>query len=245
MLSVCDMAYADTTPGDVATQLKELQSQLGELRAELGKLAERVEKIEASLPPPRKNAKVSVDLDGAPRFGHPDAKIGMVEFSDYQCPFCRRFHLETFPQLQETYIDTGKLLFIVRNFPLDFHPQAMDAAVAVNCARQQNIKAFWDLQVELFSHQDRLGRDFYQDLIKRYKLDQKKYSSCLDDTHQKAAIIEDLKYARSLDVQGTPTFFIGRIEGDRLVDAVRVVGARPYRIFAQALDSLIVPAGAK
>ena len=242
---IANIAYADTSAGgssgDVAAQLKELRDQLRDMRAEMGRLSERLEKIEALQPSPRKPEKLTVNLGGAPRLGDPNAKVGMVEFSDYQCPYCRRFHVETFPQLQKAYIDTGKLVFAIKNFPLDFHPLAMDAALTVNCARQQNIKAFWNVQGELFAHQNRLGRDFYQELVKRYGLDEKRFSSCLDDAKQKAAISEDLNYARSLEVGGTPTFFIGRIEGDQLVDAVRVVGARPYRVFTQVLDSFDKP----
>jgi len=245
LFNTCGMAYADAVAippaGDIARQLQEIQEQLRELRAEMGNLSGRLEKIEALIPSPRKPEKLTVNLDGAPRLGERNAKIGMVEFSDYQCPFCRRFHLETLPQLQKTYIDPGKLVFAVKNFPLDFHPLAMDAAVAVSCARRQNIKAFWDVQGQLFSHQDHLGKDFYNELAKRYGLDPKKFSKCMTEDKQRVAIAQDLKYAQSLGVEGTPTFFIGRLEGDRLVDAVRVVGAQPARVYMRVLDSFIKP----
>jgi len=243
LINTCSTVYADTAAtrpaGDIARQLQDIQAQLSELRAEMGNLSGRLEKIEALIPSPAKPENLTVNLDGAPRLGGRGAKIGMVEFSDYQCPYCRRFHLETFPQLQKSYIDSGKLVFAVKNFPLDFHPLAMDAAVAVSCARRQNIKAFWDVQEQLFSHQNRLGKDFYNELAKRYGLDNKKFSMCMTDDKQKVAIVQDLKYAQSLGVEGTPTFFIGRLEGDRLVDAVRVVGAQPARVFTRVLDSLI------
>ena len=243
LFNACGMAYADmaaTLPAqDITRQLQDIQKQLREMRAEMAGLSGRLEKIEALIPSPVKPEKLTVNLNGAPRLGARNAKVGMVEFSDYQCPYCRRFHLETFPQLQKSYIDSGKLVFAVKNFPLDFHPLAMDAAMAVSCARRQNIKAFWDVQGELFSHQDRLGKDFYNELVKRYGLDQKKFSNCLAENKQREAIAQDLKYAQSLGVEGTPTFFIGRIEGDRLVDAVRVVGAQPARVFTRVLDSFI------
>jgi protein-disulfide isomerase len=249
LFNTCGMAYANAAAarptGDIASQLQEIQDQLRELRTEMGNLSGRLEKIEALIPSPGKPEKLTVNLDGAPMLGQHNAKIGMVEFSDYQCPFCRRFHLETFPQLQKTYIDSGKLVFAIKNFPLDFHPLAMDAAVAVSCARRQNIKVFWDVQGELFSHQDRLGKDFYNELAKRYGLDPKKFSSCMTENKQREGIMQDLKYAQSLGVEGTPTFFIGRLEGDRLVDAVRVVGAQPARVFARVLDSFIKPDAGK
>ena len=249
LFNTCGMAYADATvtqpAGDVERQLQEIQEQLRELRVEMGSLSGRLEKIEALIPSPRKPEKLTVNLDGVPRLGERSAKIGMVEFSDYQCPYCRRFHIETFPKLQKTYIDSGKLVFAVKNFPLDFHPLAMDAAVAVSCARRQNLKAFWDVQGQLFSHQDRLGKDFYNELAKRYGLDSNKFSNCMTEDAQRVAIARDLKYAQSLGVEGTPTFFIGRLEGDRLVDAVRVVGAQSAHVFTRVLDSFIKPDSGK
>jgi len=237
VFNIHNSAFAAEPSGDIARQLKDVQKQLREMRDEMGKLSGRLEKIEALIPPPRKPQKVTVNLHGAPLFGNPKATIGIVEFSDYQCPYCRRFHLETFPQLQKSYIDPGKVAFAVKNFPLDFHPLAMDAALTVNCARQQNIKAFWDIQGEMFLHQNRLGKALYDQLVKRYGLDHNKFSNCLAEAKQRDSIAEDLNYARRLGVQGTPTFFIGRLEGDQLVDAVRLVGAQPYREFARILDS--------
>ena len=249
LFNTCSMAYADTAAAppavDIANQLQEIREQLRELHAEMGSISGRLKKIEDLIPSPHKPEKLTVNLDGAPMLGERNAKVGMVEFSDYQCPYCRNFHLETFPQLQKTYIDSGKLVFAVKNFPLDFHPRAMDAAVAVSCARQQNIKAFWDVQGELFSHQNRLGKDLYNELVKRYGLDRKKFSKCMTDDKQKVAITRDLKYAQSLGVRGTPTFFIGRLEGDQLVDAVRVVGAKPARVFTRLLDSFVNPDAGK
>jgi protein-disulfide isomerase len=182
--------------------------------------------------------KVTVRLGDAPRLGDPKAKFGIVEFSDFQCPFCRRFHAETFPQLQKSYIEAGKVALIVKNFPLDFHQGAMSAALAVNCVGKQDAKRFWDVQGDLFAHQDRLGDDLYRELVKNYGLDQQKFASCVADAGQKKRVEDDLRYAQSLGVEGTPTFFIGRIEGDQLVDATPLVGAQPYPAFTQIIESL-------
>ncbi len=244
MLSLCfilEVSVAAPVGGtnvDIVQQLRDIQKQLGEMHAEMKDLSGRVEKIEGLIPKSRRPQKVTVNLQGAPRLGDAGATIGIVEFSDYQCPYCRRFHTETFPRLQKAYIDTGKVAFAVKNFPLDFHPAARGAALTVNCARQQNIKAFWDIQGQLFLNQNHLGRALYDRLIKRYGLDGDEFTKCLADTKQQDAIAKDLSYAERLGVQGTPTFFIGRLEGDRLVDAVRLVGAQPYSAFVQILNSV-------
>jgi protein-disulfide isomerase len=223
-------------------QLKDMQNQLQELRGEMSDLSGRLQKIEALLRSPPAPKNLTVNVQGAPLLGDTKAKIAIVEFSDYQCPYCRRFHIETFPHLQKDYIDTGKAAFVVKNFPLDFHPQAMDAALTVNCARQQNIKAFWDIQGQLFMQQNRLGKAFYDELIKRYGLNGAEFAKCLADTKQHEAIAKDLDEAQQLGVQGTPTFFIGHLKDGRVVDAVRLVGAQPYRNFVRLLDALDKPA---
>lgn len=241
LLNPYGAAYADTaagTGGDVSRQMAEVRKQLHAVQDEMGKLSGRVEKLEALVPSQKQPEKVSLRLGDAPRLGDPKAKLGIVEFSDYQCPFCRRFHLETLPQLQKSYIDAGKVALMVKGFPLDFHPQAMNAALAMNCFGNQDAKKFWDVQGDLFAHQDRLGEDFYKELVKKYALDQQKFESCVGDAKQKKLVEDDLRYAQSLGVEGTPTFYIGRIEGDQLVDAIPLVGAQPYPVFAQIIESL-------
>jgi protein-disulfide isomerase len=246
LLNSYGAAHADPTGGgnggDVSRQLTEIQKQLREMHDEIEKLSGRLEKIEALVPEQKPPQKVNVRLGNAIRLGDPGAKLGIVEFSDYQCPYCRRFYLQTFPQLQKSYIDAGKVALLVKDFPLDFHPQAMNAALAMNCFGSQDAKKFWDIQQELFAHQDRLGEDFYKELVKKYALDQQKFESCVGDAKQKKAVEDDLQYGQSLGVEGTPTFFIGRIEGGQLVDALPLVGAQPYPMFSQVLDSLIKPA---
>jgi len=218
--------------------MAEVREQLRNMRDEIKNLSGRLEKIEALIPSAKEPEKVTMRLGDALMLGDRDAKLGIVEFSDYQCPFCRRFHTDTFPQLQENYIDAGKVALIVKNFPLDFHPAAMNAALAVTCAGVQDVKRFWDVQGDLFDNQKRLGADLYMELIKKYGLDQQKFDACMSDGARKKKVQEDLKYAQSLGVQGTPTFFIGYIEGDQLVDAMPLVGAQTYSVFAQVIESM-------
>jgi protein-disulfide isomerase len=240
LLNSYNGAYADgvNAEGDLSRQMTEMRKQLREIQDEVGKLSGRIEKLEALVPAQAQPQKVTVRLGDAPRLGDPKAKFGIVEFSDFQCPFCRRFHAETFPQLQKSYIEAGKVALIVKNFPLDFHQGAMSAALAVNCVGKQDAKRFWDVQGDLFAHQDRLGDDLYRELVKNYGLDQQKFASCVADAGQKKRVEDDLRYAQSLGVEGTPTFFIGRIEGDQLVDATPLVGAQPYPAFTQIIESL-------
>ena len=219
-------------------QLSEFDEQIRELRAGLDALSERVERIEALIPrqPP---AQADVDLMDAPRLGSPTAKFGIVEFSDYQCPFCRRFHLEVFPSLNKDYIDTGKVAFFSRDFPLDFHPQATGAALAMGCIARQSTDAFWEAQREVFAHQNLLGPDYFGKLIGTLGLDAAAFTRCMAGDAEQKRIAAELRDANALGVDGTPTFFIGRIEGGRLIDATRLVGAQPYPQFVKVIDALL------
>ncbi len=96
---------------------------------------------------------ISVSEDDDPMLGDPGAPVTIIEFSDFQCPFCQKFHSETFPQIKKTYIDTGKVRFVYRDFPLSFHPGAQPAAEAAECAHAQG--KFWEMHEALFSEQQK------------------------------------------------------------------------------------------
>jgi len=169
--------------------------------------------------------------------GSREAQVGMVEFSDYQCPFCQRFHTQTFPALQKAYIDSGKVQYIFRDFPLAFHPQARGAAVAARCAGKQD--AYWDMHHRLFAQPRRLGLELYQELAQTLKLNIATFLSCLQDPEQGKTIENDLTYGQSLGVQGTPSFFIGRVEGGYLVDARQITGAQPFTAFKALIEETL------
>ena len=219
-------------------QLSDINAQIRELRAGLDALNDRVERIETLIPrqPP---AQADVDLKGAPRLGSAAAKLGIVEFSDYQCPFCRRFHVEVFPSLKKDYIDTGKVAFFSRDFPLDFHPQAAGAALAMGCIDRQSADAFWEAQREVFAHQNLLGPDYFNKLIGTLGLDAAAFARCMTGDAEHKRIAAELRDADALGVDGTPTFFIGRVDGGHLIDATRLVGAQPYPQFAKVIDALL------
>src|SRR5690606_19222030 len=95
-----------------------------------------------------------------PTLGSQQAKVAIVEFTDYQCPYCAQYHSETFENLKKEYIDTGKVQYVLRDFPLDFHAYAKGAAIAANCAGEQD--AYWQMNHQLFSNQSELGDGLYQ-----------------------------------------------------------------------------------
>jgi protein-disulfide isomerase len=222
----------------VLARLDELQSEIKSLQTEVAQIRQSVDEIHQVAVRPRPKPVTQISIDESPVLGNAEAKVAVVEFSDYQCPFCYRFFSQNFEKLKQQYVDTGKVKLVFRNFPLPIHPQARDAAVAAECAGKQN--AYWKMHDGLFSNQRRLGPALYEELAKNLKLDTKAFQECTQgDSQIKKEIDTDLAYGEKLGVDGTPTFFIGRVQGDKVVDVKRVVGAQPYEIFAQVIDALL------
>jgi len=222
----------------ILQQLVEMQKELKALREEVTQLRQAVTDLgrarTAPSPPP---LPAAVLLDDDPALGSPSAPVAVVEFSEFQCPFCRRFHDQTMAQLKEQYVDTGKVRYVFRDFPLDFHPQAKPAAVAAYCASKQD--AFWKMHDALFANQPRLGPPLFEELAKSLGLDLAAFQACLQAPESVKEVEADASYGASVGVTGTPTFFIGRLKDGRLVSPQRISGAQPLAAFTTALDALL------
>ena len=219
---------------DNADTMRELQG----LKSQLKAMNDRLDRFEERLQQDPQMARFDVKLGDSPRLGSPDATVAVVEFADYQCPYCQRFQSLVFPFLKKSYIDDGKVLFIFKNLPLDFHAHAHGAAIAATCAGEQG--KYWDYQAALFDHQDQLGNDYYVEVAKKQELDIDRFEECLQDKAAAAKVDADLTYGGALGVDGTPSFFIGRLdENANVADAVRIVGAQPLPVFEQTIDGLL------
>lgn len=176
--------------------------------------------------------------------GRADAPLVMIEFSDLQCPFCRKFHLETYEQLKTQYIATGKLLYIVRDFPLtDIHPLAKTAAEAARCAAGQG--RYWDMRHAILANNQALTADSFAEFARTLKLDPAAFGTCMrgaDKTFDDE-LKSDAAAATALGVDGTPAFVLGKRTPDG-VDGVRVVGAQPFAVFDGKLKELLAAAPA-
>jgi protein-disulfide isomerase len=182
-------------------------------------------------------AYLRVSLEGEPRLGDPKAKIGIVEFSDYQCPYCSQFHNQIFPRLVKEYVDTGVVQFIFKDLPLQsIHPQAMNAALAANCAGEQN--KFWPMHEALFTNHGLLAPALYYRLAREFSMDENKFSACLRDPARERAIMRDVSEARRLGITGTPSFVIGKIEGNEIKDMRIARGLTAFEAFAQVIENL-------
>jgi len=193
-------------------------------------------------PPPNPGAPPNFDLEivGAPSKGRTDAKLVLVEFSDFQCPFCGRYTRETLQPLQRDYVDTGKLRYVFRHFPLErLHPLALRASEAAECARAQG--KFWEMHTRLFANQQALAEP---DLVKSAEsvgLIMPTFQQCLaSQLTSPTKIRQDQTEGARAGITGTPTFFIGTMTKEGKVHVLRrLVGAQPYTAFKTTIDGLL------
>lgn len=176
--------------------------------------------------------KVTVDNGHLPLNGDNNAKITIVEFSDFQCPYCKRFFDEAFKQIKDEYIKNGKVQLAFRQFPLPFHQNAQKAAEASECANEQN--KFWDFHDLLFKNQDTWSGQSASDAATSFNsyaqqlgLDSTQFISCLESSKYKQKVADDVSAGQKAGVSGTPSF---------VINGQLVVGAQPYSSFKTVLD---------
>lgn len=169
--------------------------------------------------------------------GSASATLTIIEFSDYQCSYCRRFHEEVLPALRQAYIDTGKVQLIFKDFPLPMHAEAMPAALAGRCAAAQG--KFWPMNALLFAHQDKLEAALYPKLAQTLTLNVEAFKTCMRNPALRAAVQQDQNQARNLDINGTPSFLIGRMQGERMLIERVGRGFTDFATLSRDLDKLL------
>jgi protein-disulfide isomerase len=168
--------------------------------------------------------RYDVPVDDDPFLGPEDAAITIIEFSDYQCPYCKKWHDEVLDRLLANY--PGQIRFVYRDFPLiSLHPGAAPAAEAADCAGEQG--SYWPFYQALFSMKYDLTTEAYQQYAAELRLDTQAFTECLADRRYEPEVMGDYNYAVNLGVSSTPTFFI---------NGIPIVGAQPYEVFKQIID---------
>lgn len=218
--------------------LKSDQITKSELNEAIAKLESRISKTQ-QVDERVKEMPISVSIDDDPVRGNQDAPITIVEFSDFQCPFCARFQIQTLPLILEQYVETGKVKFVYRDFPIqNSHPNAMPAAAASECAHEQN--KYWEYHDALFENQGVWNKvdiasavTVFKEFAAELDLNQDQFNSCLDSGKYIEEINNDLKDGRDYGITGTPGFFIGNEENG----FVKLNGAQPFEAFKNIIDS--------
>ena len=213
------------------------RQQADQILDELRQIRQLLEKQQAQAPRPQEEqpTRAKLNLAGFAMLGSKEAPLTIVEFTDYQCPFCQRFHTTAFGDLKKNYIDTGKVRFYSRDMPLDFHPNAMRAAEAARCASEQG--QFWQLHDVMGANPDKLDMNSLVAFAADLKMDVGTFRACVESEKYKNAVQTDVMEAMKIGASGTPTFVVGKSTPDG-VDGEIVVGAQPYPMFDQKLKEL-------
>ncbi len=222
--------------------VSELRREIDALKARLDAQQKEIDALKAQRPgavAPPKLEDITLTLDSAPVRGRAASRVLLVEVSDFECPFCGRYSRQTGPLLEKDYVASGKVRHVFVNFPLGTHPNAERAAEAGLCAEEQG--RFWELHAGMFLNQGRLAARFLPELALSAGLNVNRFDACLQSGEKRAHVASDVAMARRAGVTATPTFFVG-LE-DPVTGAVtvveRIVGAKPYAVFRQALDAAL------
>lgn len=192
--------------------------------------------------PEEPTGPVKVSLDDDPVLGDKNAPVTLVEFSDYECPFCKRHFEATYQDLKKNYIDTGKVKLVFRDLPLSFHdPMATTEAIAANCAREQGgDSAYFKMHDIMFEKTTSNGNGLTKDDLYKFSTDlglnAGNFKTCLDSEKYKDEVAKDLADAATVGASGTPSFFIGKSTQDGTIEGTIVVGAQPYSAFQAIID---------
>jgi len=212
------------------------RDQADEIIKELRQIRQLLEKQGKAAPAEDQPVRAKItDLTGVNMLGSKDAPITIVEYTDYQCPFCQRFHLSAYPELKKQYIDTGKVRFFSKDLPLDFHPNAMRAAQAARCAGEQG--KFWEIRDTMGANPDKLDMGHIMGFAADLKLDTQKFQDCVNGDKYKEKIQADVTEAMRVGANGTPAFVVGKSTGNG-VDGELVVGAMPFGNFDKIIKDL-------
>ena len=176
-------------------------------------------------------------LMGEPALGATNAPLTIVEFSDFECSYCRRFHEKVFPQLKTEYIDTGLVRFVHKDLPLPFHPQALPAAAAARCAGEQG--RYWDLYSGLFDQQNCLNCKGVLAIAAEEELDTTALKACMERESTLAVINANRSEASLHNIRATPTFVIGPTRSNGSLDGQIIEGAMPWDTFKSTIEEAL------
>jgi protein-disulfide isomerase len=180
-----------------------------------------------------------IDIAGAPELGSSKAALTLIEFADYECPFCIRHFAETMPRLEEQFIRSGQVRYVFRDLPIDeLHPGAMRAHEAAHCAAEQG--KFWELHRRLFGEPGSHGDEALARRASEAGLDGAAFDGCLSTGRTTSVVRKNVATAAALGAHGTPSFFLGVAEG--VPDHIRVLqvlsGAQPYEEFQKVIATV-------
>lgn len=238
-------ALLSTLPLSAQVTNEALLDRMKAMEEAIRSLERQITLLTSSLRPPTPPSPVTqmpavvLQNTGSHVKGDATARISIVEFSDFECPFCGRHAASVYRELIEKFVSTGKVTYQFRHLPLDqIHPHARKAAEAAECAGQQ--KKFWEFHDVLFANQKTLTSADLSNHARSVGLNISNFESCLHDGKLAAKVAADLGEAKQLGLTGTPAFLIGEVGKDGFVTATRkILGSQPYAVFETVLNELL------
>jgi protein-disulfide isomerase len=237
IITVITIVVAAFFAGSYTANINSNQISEKELNDAIAKLELKI--LQNQLPTKQPSLPLKISEDNDPVIGDIDAPITIIEFSDFQCPFCARFHVQTLPTIMDEYINEGTVKIVFRDFPIQsIHPNALPASVAAECANEQG--KFKEMHDILFEKQNEWNNQemnktmlLFNQYASEMQLEQEKFDSCLRNGKYIEEIKKDLDDGRAYGVSGTPGFFIGNDQ----IGFIELKGAQPFESFKKVIDA--------
>jgi protein-disulfide isomerase len=252
VIMACSFAI-DSAPVQAATsdEIKALEEEVAAIREGQEKMQKDLDEIKKLLEqgarpaaaPSRAQAfqPTDIELGDVPYKGQPDAPVTLIEFSDYHCPYCRRHATTVMPELIKKYVETGKLRFVMREYPIPrLHPRATAASEAALCAGEQG--QYWGMHDALFNDQKATSDEAFQQMAEGLGLDMAAFNDCTESDRFVEQIEADIAEGQKLGISGTPSFVVGLTdpEDSSKVSLTKFIrGAQSLPAFSAAIDELL------
>jgi protein-disulfide isomerase len=238
------LAAAPAVPAQ-SPEIAILQGEVAALKKQLEGVGRELQELRSLLrertgAPANEFRGMALGVGDGPFKGAADARVTLIEFTDYQCPFCARHHRNTVPQILETYVKTGKLKYVVRDFPLEsIHPAAVKAAEAPHCAAEGG--RYWEMHERLFANPKALAPDDLVAHAEALGLDSQAFRRCLESGTHARRVSEARAEGERAGVRGTPSFFLGLTEphSGKITAVTALRGAQPFARFEEAIEKLL------
>ena len=223
--------------GTYTTNLNSDHVSQEQFKNEIAKLELKI--LEKQLPTKQPNVPLKISTDNDPVIGKLDAPITIIEFSDFQCPFCAKFHMQTLPTIMDEYINKGTVKLVFRDFPIQsIHPNAVPASIAAECANEQGefeqmYHMLFEKQKEWSNLETSYAITAFNQYASELQLNEEKFDSCIKNVKYIEEVQKDLNEGRTYGVTGTPGFFIG----NEKIGFVELKGAQPFESFKKVINS--------
>ncbi|MSO71735.1 MAG: DsbA family protein [Alphaproteobacteria bacterium] len=249
IVAVLGLALAPMLPGMAADNITPIDQDIDFLKKGQAEILRQLQELRKLLedrgtlakPAERGFQPVDIDVASAPSQGDLGAPVVLVEFTDFQCPFCRRHSSTVMAQIEQSYVATGKIRYVVREFPIgSLHPQAPKAAEAALCAGEQG--RYWDMHALLFRNANLLDPASLFVHAQTLGLDRSRFEGCMVANRFADQVRADFEAGTKVGVRGTPSFFIGLADPkdpSKMRATELISGAQPFEAFQRAIDELL------